>query len=913
MKKNPLKGFEFIGKNGDFKLKNPENSSYLYFPLANEAGLMSSITPALNGDVKTGQNSFLTEPVSSENLHNNRSSRNFWFFVHGRKTAWSAAGESAAQKAARVPGDGQSGEQAVVEAGMLWHEVTRENRKLGLKAQIENFVPVSQDTVELMRVTVTNTGRKSVKLTPTAAVPLYGRSADNIRDHRHVTSLLHRVRTVKNGVAVTPTMCFDERGHTVNGITYGVYGAEGDGTLPAGFFPVTEDFIGEGGSFDWPEKIVVNALGAMPSGKRFDGFEAMGAIRFRDVVLRPGQSRSYVLALSVEQPGRKAPLKYLDDRAFEKALSDNKKFWSAKTDSLTFSGADPDFDSWLKWVTVQPVLRRIYGCSFLPHHDYGRGGRGWRDLWQDCLALIVMEPEGVRQMLLNNYGGVRLDGSNATIIGSAPGEFIADRNNISRVWMDHGAWPFLTTRLYLDWSGDLKFLLEQQSYFKDRQFGRSRTPDENWTPEYGNRQKTAFGGIYTGTVLEHILIQNLAPFYHAGEHGNILLEGADWNDALDMARDRGESVAFTCFYAWNLAEIAKLLREAHSRLGLSGIEVAREMVPLFDTLDRKIDYASVKEKRGLLSRYFESCLHRVSGEKAELNILSVAKDLEGKAESLMEQVRKNEWVTDARGNGWFNGYYDNSGARVEGVRDSGKVRMTLTGQVFAVMGGVATGDQAERIVRSVKKYLKDPAIGGYRLNTDFGEIKPDFGRAFAFAFGHKENGAVFSHMAVMYANALYRRGLVRDGWDVLKSLYDLSSDFPRARIYPGLPEYFNEKRRGMYHYLTGSASWLALTVLSETYGVRGKLGDLELEPKLLPDQFDAQGRAGVRALFAGRRLEIVYHASRKAGSRRNRIGAVRLDGKPAGARIAGHSALVRRSVLERLEPGRLHRLDIELE
>lgn len=64
------------------------------------------------------------------------------------------------------------------------------------------------------------------------------------------------------------------------------------------------------------------------------------------------------------------------------------------------------------------MLRRIYGCSFLPHHDYGKGGRGWRDLWQDCLALLIMEPEQVRKMLIDNFGGVRFDGTNATIIGS---------------------------------------------------------------------------------------------------------------------------------------------------------------------------------------------------------------------------------------------------------------------------------------------------------------------------------------------------------------------------------------------------------------------------------------------------------------------------------------------------------------
>lgn len=34
---------------------------------------------------------------------------------------------------------------------------------------------------------------------------------------------------------------------------------------------------------------------------------------------------------------------------------------------------------------------------------------------------------------------------------------------------------------------------------------------------------------------------------------------------------------------------------------------------------------------------------------------------------------------------------------------------------------------------------------------------------FGFAYGEKENGAVFSHMAVMFANALYKRGFVKEG------------------------------------------------------------------------------------------------------------------------------------------------------
>lgn len=141
--------------------------------------------------------------------------------------------------------------------------------------------------------------------------------------------------------------------------------------------------------------------------------------------------------------------KYGTSEAFDHLL-ETKAFWADKVNMVEFHTGDSDADQWMKWVTIQPVLRRLYGNSFLPYHDYGRGGRGWRDLWQDCLALLIMEPAEVRSLLFNNYAGVRIDGSNATIIGQQPGEFIADRNNIPRVWMDHGAWPFLTTMLYLD-------------------------------------------------------------------------------------------------------------------------------------------------------------------------------------------------------------------------------------------------------------------------------------------------------------------------------------------------------------------------------------------------------------------------------------------------------------------------------
>ena len=152
-------------------------------------------------------------------------------------------------------------------------------------------------------------------------------------------------------------------------------------------------------------------------------------------------------------------------------------------------------------------------------------------------------------MIEQNFGGVRVDGTNATIIGAGDGNFIADRNGIARVWMDHALWPQMTTRLYMDQTGDVEILNRQAPYFKDAQALRGTALDPDYRSEQGGWQRDAAGQVYTGTLLEHLLIEQLAAFYEVGDHNFYRLRGADWNDALDMAAEHGESVAFTCAYA----------------------------------------------------------------------------------------------------------------------------------------------------------------------------------------------------------------------------------------------------------------------------------------------------------------------------------------------------------------------------
>lgn len=886
---------QFASGNGNFSVQNPENYSGLYFPVAGEQGIKGCVTPNFGGDIKLNQNAFLMEPVSIENLHNNKAVRNFWCMVED-VGAWSVVGASAEEENNKFTKEQNESE---LTAGFMWQTVKRQSDKYQLEAKVTSFVPVGHN-VEIFQVSICNQAGKEQVITPIAAIPIYGRSADNMRDHRHVTSLLHRIRTTDSGVTVKPTLSFDERGHQKNNVIYYVCGVTGTGEKPEGFYPTVEQFIGEGGSLIRPRMVLENTK-PVQEGAYIEGKEALGGIRFARVTLQPGQTVSYTILIGAtenETEIKEIVEAYNQQEKVLEAKEATEQYWQNQVNVEYKTGSD-SFDGFLRWVSFQPFLRRIYGCSFLPHHDYGRGGRGWRDLWQDCLSLLIMDPSGVRQMILDNYGGVRMDGTNATIIGDGQGEFIADRNGIARVWMDHGVWPFMTTKLYMDQTGDLNILTEKATYFKDEQKFRGTALDKEWNAQYGVRQKKEDGEIYQGTILEHLLLQHLCAFYEVGEHNHMRLRGADWNDALDMASDNGESVAFTCAYAGNFSNLADLLEELAKRENGQEVTLLSEIAILLDAPEQIFE--DVEAKKELLQRYLETCGHNVSGQTIQVKTIELADNLRKKAEWLKEHIRKTEWIDGKEGQseGWFNSYYDNHKQPVEGYHKNG-VRMMLTGQVFAVMSNTAKDQQVESICKSADRYLYKKEVGGYRLNTDFHEEKFDMGRAFGFAYGEKENGAVFSHMTVMYANALYQRGFAREGYKALQTLADQALNFETSRIYPGIPEYFDGAGRGLYHYLTGAASWYMLTMVTEVFGVRGKLGNLQLIPRLMKEQFDENGKAAITLNYAGKRFCVTYHNAKQLDFGQYQIGKVTINGMDA-TNIVEQSAVISRETIHQFD------------
>ena len=513
------------------QIKQLNGNQGYYFPLFNKMGFNSSISPFMAGDVKLDQHHFALEPISDLGLYIHGFGRNVVFEIN--HTYYYLNGMTASQQNDKIS----------VEVDLLYQKVKRSNPLYDIETV--SYVAVNHP-IEVHQITYINTSKSEQSLKITTAIPIYARSADNLRDHRHVTSLLNRIYVSNGRVSVKPTMQFDERGHQANKVTYHVI-AHSD-LLIAGYIPTIKDFI-NGGSLAFPKGL--NQLVEAPY--NIDGYEAMGGIQFNEVMIKPGEKVTvyYGIAITETENIENIQRTYLNHDGFDKGLQEVKKEFYGYVNKLSFSIGDDALSNRMNWMVIQPLLRRYYGNSFLPHHDYGKGGKGWRDLWQDLLSLIMMGDNQVATLLERNFYGVRLDGSNATIIGDKPGEFLADRNKIIRVWSDHGVWPLWTVKQYIDETGDLAFLFKKTPYFHD-QF-----------THYTHKRRQDVPDIdYEGTILEHLLLENLVGFNHCGVHGFTKLEDADWNDGNDMAKEHGETIAFTHMYTNNLLTLADLIAQS---------------------------------------------------------------------------------------------------------------------------------------------------------------------------------------------------------------------------------------------------------------------------------------------------------------------------------------------------------------
>jgi len=844
-------------KDGSFAVPNAEHLPPLYFPLLNSFGMKTSVTPELKGDICSTFHTYLTAATVTEELHRNTSSRNFWI-KEENQNPWSATGMSVYQKVNKW---NFANDEYSLEGKIGAFTTKRKNKNNGLLVEITVFVPEYNGFVELLLVTVKNTGNETVTFTPTYALPIFARSADNFRDHRQVTTMFQQNFVEKYGVRVKPKIVHDEKKHSENKTNYVVLGFDKDGNPPTDIWARLHDFIGQGGTPDNPEAVFKNLKAPELPQNQLNAHEAVGAFRFEDVTLNAGESTEFVVLhgiTDVETEIDKWVATFGNAKKVKKYLNSTLKFWQETVNTVSFETGNQQFDNWVKWIAYQVKCRQVFGNSFLPDFGYGRGGRGWRDLWQDLLSIFLVDADSAKVEMLNNFKGIRIDGSNATIIGTKAGEFKADRNDIPRTWCDHGAWPVLILDFYIQQTGDYHILFQNITFWKDQFTHRSKKIDKLWKETQGNALTDINGKVYEGSLFEHILIQQLSAFFNVGEHNILLLEGGDWNDTLDMARERGESVCFHSLYAANLKTLTKILRHLKN-YGVKKIAILQEILLLLDRLPAQspVDYQSPESKQNRLQTYFAAVQSFVSGKKEFVSTEELIFDLETKADHIACHIRTHELLTTDSGNCFFNGHYDNLAQPIGGKRYN-QTFIDLTSQVMPIIANISKNTQTESVYFSIKENLKDVDSLGLRLCSEFKELDMNVGRITGFVYGQKEHGSKWMQQNIMLAYGLYKQGFAEYGNEVLSEVFQLSNNTEVAKIFPGVPSYFGSNNRGAYAYLTGSSSWLLLTLTTQVFGVRGEKGDLCFYPKLLKEQFDVNGNATIFCNFANHRFKIIY-------------------------------------------------------
>lgn len=76
-------------------------------------------------------------------------------------------------------------------------------------------------------------------------------------------------------------------------------------------------------------------------------------------------------------------------------------------------------------------------------------------------------------------------------------------------------------------------------------------------------------------------------------------------------------------------------------------------------------------------------------------------------------------------------------------------------------------------------------------------------------------------------------------------------------MLPGISEYIDQSGRGLYHYLTGSASWMVLTYIEQIFGIKGQYGDILIQPKLLSNDF-IDGSVSINTMINEHLCEIKF-------------------------------------------------------
>lgn len=246
--------------------------------------------------------------------------------------------------------------------------------------------------------------------------------------------------------------------------------------------------------------------------------------------LAPGEEVKFVVVVGVAYRKDDAIVlkgRYDDWYEAERALAEVSIYWDSYLSRTICETPDENFNlSFNIWNKYQSWITSRW--SRMDSYYVGGGSLiGFRDSWQDMLAILPNDLEWARQRVIYMLEHQFPDGS--TLHNWDPLTNIGVKTGHS----DDPMWLVLGVIEYLKESGDLVFLEEAVRYYD------------------------------TGaeTVRQHVLRALDYTLAHMSERGIPLIMAADWNDGLDYVgrQGRGESTMVAAHLAWMLREVSMLL------------------------------------------------------------------------------------------------------------------------------------------------------------------------------------------------------------------------------------------------------------------------------------------------------------------------------------------------------------------
>ena len=399
-------------------------------------------------------------------------------------------------------------------------------------------------------------------------------------------------------------------------------------------------------------------------------------------------------------------------KLFQGAPCGAEGIWQKRFSAISVQSARPLFDmSVNRWTLYQTLVSRIYARSGFYQVS---GAYGFRDQLQDALALISVEPEEARILILRAAAHQYEEGDVQHWWHTTEKTGIRTRCSDDFLWL-----PFVTAE-YAEKTGDLDILRLPVPYLRSAPLCEEEHERYERTVKSDRREP----------LLSHLL-RALEYGEKYGEHGLPLIGTCDWNDGMSLVgvRGKGESVWLAFFRVLVLRKMMSLFA-AVGEVGLIS-EMEREEELLCDAIEKYAfdgkwyrrgyyDDGSVlggAERRDckidLLPQAFAAIVAHESGfakERAELSMRSVKKWLYDKKHSLVKLLYP-PFDKDSQSPGYIKGY-------VPGIRENGGQythAAVWAALGFFLCGDAETGAEILLAINPAERY-RDPEIAkAYRI------------------------------------------------------------------------------------------------------------------------------------------------------------------------------------------------------